>query len=277
MMVPRVSKKNRSRSKGILATQRQEEPEEVESGQGEVEMTEWSTNLMQKQLSELAQQIVLVIQACNEEKDILEEDFASVRNGILNMKSALHTEKIRIDSEVQGVGSMMQFQQAVLEEVRSGIQIFQEQNSQIVGETTDLFAGILKELEAYSKKSMDNSQQVFAKKVSIQAVQKSIGILGVSIHGMLDLEEQQEAAGREERTAEQPEEQTMGQPGERTAEQPEEQTVDPPEEQPEEVHHHHHRIHRHLIMEEQEAGGCHGANDELRNWNSPNPLRLRNL
>jgi hypothetical protein len=147
MMVPRVSKKNRSRSKGILATQRQEEPEEVESGQGEVEMTEWSTNLMQKQLSELAQQIVLVIQACNEGKDILEEDFASVRNGILIVKSALHTEKIRIDSEVQGVGSMMQFQQAVLEEVRSGIQILQEQNSQIVGETTDLFAGILKELE----------------------------------------------------------------------------------------------------------------------------------
>jgi hypothetical protein len=80
-------------------------------------MSEANPDLVQKQLSELAQQIVHVIEACNEEKDILEEDFDSIRNGIMIMESQLQTEKTRIDSEVQGVGSMMNFQQAMLEEL----------------------------------------------------------------------------------------------------------------------------------------------------------------
>jgi hypothetical protein len=58
---------------------------------------------------------VHVIEACNEEKDILEEDFESVRNGIIIMESRLRTEKIRIDSDVQRVGSMMHCQQAMLQ------------------------------------------------------------------------------------------------------------------------------------------------------------------
>jgi predicted nucleic acid-binding Zn-ribbon protein len=108
-------------------------------------MTE-DSDLVQKQLSELAHQIVHVIEACNVEKDILEQDFDSVKNGILIIESRLQTEKSRIDSEVQGVGSMMNFQHAVLEELRAGIHILQSQDKQIVGEATDLFAGIRTEL-----------------------------------------------------------------------------------------------------------------------------------
>jgi hypothetical protein len=52
-------------------------------------MTGNDTDLVQKQLSELAQQIVHVIEACNEEKVILKEDFDSVKNGILIMESRL--------------------------------------------------------------------------------------------------------------------------------------------------------------------------------------------
>jgi hypothetical protein len=52
-------------------------------------------------------------------------------------ESRLQTENIRINSKVQGVGSMMQFQQAILEELRSGIHILQGQDIQIVGEVTD--------------------------------------------------------------------------------------------------------------------------------------------
>jgi len=92
-----------------LLIKSQEEPDEAPSCQGEVERSEGNTDLVQKQLSELTQQTVHVIQACNEEKDLLEEDFDSVKNGIIIMESRLQTEKIRIDSEVQGVGSMMQF------------------------------------------------------------------------------------------------------------------------------------------------------------------------
>jgi len=49
-----------------------EEPEEAVSGQGEIVMKEADSDLVQQQLSELGQQVVHVIQACNEEKDIPE-------------------------------------------------------------------------------------------------------------------------------------------------------------------------------------------------------------
>jgi len=160
-----------------LLLKSQEEPDETRSGQGEVVMTEANTNLVQKQLSELAQQTVHVIQACNEEKDVLEEEFDSLKNGIIIMESRLQTEKVRIDSKVQGVGSMMQFQLAILEEIRSGIHVLQDQDNQIVGEATDLFVGIRQELEAQNKKIIDNGLQVFAVKTSVQAVQKTMEIL----------------------------------------------------------------------------------------------------
>jgi hypothetical protein len=43
-------------------------------------------------LSELAQQVVHVIQACNEGKVVLEEEFDSVRNGILIIESRIQTK-----------------------------------------------------------------------------------------------------------------------------------------------------------------------------------------
>jgi hypothetical protein len=99
-MVPRISKNNRGRPKRILATQRTRRALEGPCRQGEIEVAEENTNLVQKQLSELAQQVMHVITACNEEEDILEEEFDSVHNGILMMQSELQTERARIDSEV---------------------------------------------------------------------------------------------------------------------------------------------------------------------------------
>jgi hypothetical protein len=97
------------------------------------------------------------------------------------MESCLQTEKVQIDSEVLGVGSMMQFQQAVLEELRSSIHILQEQDNQIGGEATDLIAGIRSDLEAQSKIITEDGLQVFAQKVSIEAVQKLVGVLSKRI------------------------------------------------------------------------------------------------
>ena len=167
--------------KDYLLLREQEEPEEALEGQGEIQMLEANPDLVQKQLSELAQQIVHVIEACNEEKDILKEDFDSVRNGILIMESRLQTEKTRVDSEVQGVGSMMNFQQAVLGELRSSIHVLQDQDNQIVTEATDLFSGFRKELETLNKKVLDLSLQIFANKVATQAVQKTAGILSLRV------------------------------------------------------------------------------------------------
>jgi hypothetical protein len=51
-----------------LLLKEQEEPPEAASSQGEIEMMKASSDLVQKPLSELAQQIVHVIEACNNEK-----------------------------------------------------------------------------------------------------------------------------------------------------------------------------------------------------------------
>jgi len=56
-----------------LVLKSHEEPEEALNSQGDVEMSEPSNNLVEKQVSELAQHMVHLIQACSEEKDVLEE------------------------------------------------------------------------------------------------------------------------------------------------------------------------------------------------------------
>jgi len=160
-----------------LLIKEQAEPEEALEGQGEIDMLEPNTNLVQDQLSELAQQIVHVLEACNLEKDVLKEEFDSVRNGIVIMESRLQTEKIRLDAEVSGVGSMARFQEAMLQELRARVQVLQTQDNQIVQEATELFGGMRSELEAQSKRITGNALQLIAVKASVQAVQKGMAQL----------------------------------------------------------------------------------------------------
>jgi len=70
-----------------LLLKEQGEPEEAEPGQGEVQMRDPSQDLVQDQLSDLAQQIEHVIEACNQEKGILEDEFGSVNDGIHILES----------------------------------------------------------------------------------------------------------------------------------------------------------------------------------------------
>ena len=160
-----------------LLIKEQEEPQEALEGQGEIELLEQNTDLVQKQLSELPQQIVHVIEACNEEKIVLEEEFDSVKNGIVVMESRLQTERTRIDSEISGVGTMARFQEAMLQELCSGIHVLQLQDNQIVQEATDWFGGMRNELEAQCKRISGNTLQLIAVKSSIQAVQKGLSLL----------------------------------------------------------------------------------------------------
>jgi aconitase B len=46
-----------------------------------------------------------------------------------------------------------------------------------VGEAMDLFAGIRQELEAQNKKIIDNCLQMFVTQTSVQAVQKTLGVV----------------------------------------------------------------------------------------------------
>jgi len=67
-------------------------------------------------MSELVQRIDHVIEACNKEKGISEEQFRSVDDGIQILESRLRTERQEIDSEVSGVGTQMDLHQAILSE-----------------------------------------------------------------------------------------------------------------------------------------------------------------
>jgi len=167
--------------KDYLLIKEQAEPEEALEGQGEIEMLDQNSDLVQEQLSELAQHILHVIEACNQEKDTLEEEFDSVKNGIVNMESRLETEKIRITSEIAGVGTMAEFQEAMLQELRLGIHVLQSQDNQIVQEATDLFEGMRNELRAQSKRISDNTLQLLAQKGSTQTFQKGLAQLSKRI------------------------------------------------------------------------------------------------
>lgn len=96
----------------------QEAPLKPEGGHGEVAITKANTVLLQQQLSELAPQIIHTIEACNDKKKVLEEQFDSVKNAIIIMESRLQTEKVRIDSKILGVGTMPQVQDTVLQKLR---------------------------------------------------------------------------------------------------------------------------------------------------------------
>jgi hypothetical protein len=91
-----------------------EYPEETQDSQGELEMPDANSNLVQKQLSELMQQVVYIVQACNEEKELLEAEFESVWANIEILDGRIQTDKRQVDVEVAGVGTQLQSQEAVL-------------------------------------------------------------------------------------------------------------------------------------------------------------------
>ena len=84
-----------------------EAPEEAELGHGELEMPNVNSGLVQKQLSELAQPVVHIIQACNEEKEVLDDECESVRANIEILEARINTDRLRVEN-VAGEGMQMQ-------------------------------------------------------------------------------------------------------------------------------------------------------------------------
>jgi hypothetical protein len=151
-----------------------EYPEEAEEGQGELEMPDANSSLVQRQLSELAQQVVHIVQACNEEKEILEDEFESVKASIEILESRIHTDKQQVDMEVSGVGTQMKLQEAVLQEIRSGVNILQAQDNQIVQKANSIFEAHKNELEAISKRVTSCDAQILAVKGTNIGLQRSL-------------------------------------------------------------------------------------------------------
>lgn len=137
--------------KDYLHLNLQDEPEETQEGQAEVEVTKANRDIVQRQLPELVQQTIHGIEACNEAKDVVEEEFESVNNRILLMESRLQTKKVQKDFEILGVWTLAELQDAMLQEFSLGIHILQSQDNQIVSEATDLFSRMRQQLETQSK------------------------------------------------------------------------------------------------------------------------------
>jgi hypothetical protein len=92
------------------------EAEEPLAGLGEVKMAELDP--VRTKLQELMQQMVQVVQACNEEKELIEDEFVAVRQDLELLETQILTEKARLEGEVSGVGSQLLIQQAVINEMR---------------------------------------------------------------------------------------------------------------------------------------------------------------
>jgi len=68
------------------------EPEKAQEEHGEVQMSEANSDLVQDQLSELAQHVMHVIRVYNQEKEITEDDFELVKNNIQILETRIQTE-----------------------------------------------------------------------------------------------------------------------------------------------------------------------------------------
>jgi len=145
------------------------EPEEAELGIGEVVIPE--ADPVQGRLEQISQQMMHVEQACNEEKEIIEEEFLSVRQDLKIFESSVRTEKAKIDGEVSGVGTQMGLHQAIIEEMRAGIAILQSQDSIIFQEAGTIFQGIHKQIMDMVQKQVSNGSTLINHKKAILKLQ----------------------------------------------------------------------------------------------------------
>jgi hypothetical protein len=109
---------------------------------------------------ELAQQVVHIIHACNEEREVLEDEFQSVRAYIDLLETRIDTDKYWVDADEAGVGTQLQLQEVVLQEISSSVNILKGQDAQIVQEANDIFITHKNEMEAMSKRITDNASRI---------------------------------------------------------------------------------------------------------------------
>jgi len=102
---------------------------------------------VRQQLEGLTQQMVHIIEACNSEKGIIEEEFLSVNQDLQILEGRIRTEKSLLDQEVSGVGKQLSIQQTILDEIRGGINILNGQDNDIVREAKEAFDGIMLQIQ----------------------------------------------------------------------------------------------------------------------------------
>jgi len=140
------------------------EPEEAELGLGEVEMNQ---DPVKQQLEGLTQQMFHIIEACNSEKGIIEEEFLSVNQDLQILEGRIRTEKSLLDQEVSGVGRQLMIQQTILDEIRGGINILNGQDNDIVREAKEAFDGITLQIQDMVKQQTSHASTLMNHKRSL--------------------------------------------------------------------------------------------------------------
>jgi hypothetical protein len=143
------------------------EPEEAELGLGEVEMNQ---DPVKQQLEGLTQQMVHIIEACNSEKGIIEEEFLSVNQELQILEGRIRTDKSLLDQEVSGVGHQLMIQQTILDEIKGGINILNGQDNDIVREAKEAFDGITLQIQDMVKQQTSHASTLMNHKRSLTKV-----------------------------------------------------------------------------------------------------------
>ena len=155
-----------------------EEPEEAELGFRVVEMRE--QNAVSTKLQELTQQMAYVVQACNNEKEVIEEKFKAVQQDLEILEARICTEKERIEREVSAVRGPMIVHQVVINKMRQGIGIFQSQDNVILQEAGEIFRGIHKQIDDGIKKQLHNGSTLLIYRKSIMKIPDGFKLMKAS-------------------------------------------------------------------------------------------------
>lgn len=118
--------------------------------------------------------MVHVVQACNEEKGLIEDEFIAVRQGLELVELQIFTEKVRIEGEVSGVGGYVVIQQAMNNEIRQGITMLQTQDNVSIKAAGDIFEGIHKQIHNSLKKKTENGSTLLNHRRSIMRMQEDV-------------------------------------------------------------------------------------------------------
>ena len=129
---------------------------------------------VQTKLQEITEQMVRVVQVCNEAKGLIEDEFIAVRQDLKLIDVQMCTEKAWIEGEVSGVGGQMIIQQAMIDEIRHGIMILYKQDNLIIKEAGDIFQGIRNKIHDYLKKRTDNGSTLVNHRRSIMKLPEDV-------------------------------------------------------------------------------------------------------
>lgn len=118
--------------------------------------------------------MVHLVQAWNEEKGLIEEEFAAILQDLELLEAQICTEKARIEAEVSGVGGHMLPQQGMISEMRQGIMILQKQDNVIIKEAGDIFQGIHKQIHESLKIQTKNGSTLLNHRRSLMKFQEDV-------------------------------------------------------------------------------------------------------